>query len=92
MNQAFMLFNNNIQVVMLCDLAHKLFHNGQVYINPHQAWGHLDIFIEKYRDGIPNKMEKVIDKNLEIGRNTHSFDKNGILTFDGITRYDNKED
>lgn len=85
-------FNNNIQVVMLCDLAHKLFHAGQIYINPKQAWGHLDIFIEKYKDGIDKKMEKIIDKNLEIGRTTHSFDKNGILTFNGITRYDNREE
>lgn len=79
---------NNVQVVMLCDLAHKLFHNQQLYINPKQAWGHLDKFVEKYSDGIDDRMFNIINKNLEMAEKYHSYDKNGILTFEKIERWD----
>lgn len=72
-------FENNIQVMPLCDLAHKLFHAQHIYINPKQAWGYLPRFLEKYSDGVSERMEMMMKKNIEIAKEYNSIDKNGIL-------------
>ena len=82
--------NDNVQVVMLCDLAHKLFHDQQIYINPRQAWGNLDRFINKYRDGISDKLIDIINKNIDIAQKSHSIDRDDILKLDYIEKW-NKE-
>lgn len=77
-------FQNNVQVVMLCDLAHKGVHDNKIFLNVKQGWGHLDIFLEKYIDGISDKMEVIINKNLEMSRKYDSFDKDGMYTLPDI--------
>lgn len=83
--------NNNVQIVMLCDLAHKLFHAQQVYINPKQAWGNINNFLEKYKDGVGERMSTIINRNIELGEKYHSFDRDGILEANKPERWD-KED
>jgi len=39
---------NNIQVVMLSATIHEQVHNRNIFINPDQAFGNLQKFIEKY--------------------------------------------
>lgn len=81
-------FENNVQVVMLCDLAHKLVHAKQVYLNPKQGWGNVNTFLDKYKDGIDDKMEHIINKNIEIAQKYHSFDRDKILEIAKIERWD----
>jgi hypothetical protein len=80
-------FENNIQVMMMCDLAHKLYHAGRVYINPKQAWGYTPRFLEKYSDGVDAKMAMIINKNLELAEQYNSIDHDGILDVH-MTRWD----
>lgn len=84
--------NHNIQVVMVCDLVHKLCHaNGShLYINPKQAWGHLDVFLEKYKDGVDDRRRSIIKTNLELAQQYHSIDKNEILTAYKAERWDDR--
>lgn len=68
-------FNHNVQVVMLCENCHDLFHAGNyIYINPRQAHGNLERFLKKWSDGIDDDMRELMNKNLEIARKFHSTD------------------
>lgn len=69
---------NNVQVVMLCENCHDLFHAGGIYINPKQAWGNLKKFLEKWNDGIDRDMRNIINNNLKIAKEYESND-NGML-------------
>lgn len=80
-------FDNNIQVMMLCDLAHKLYHAQKVYINPKQAWGYTPRFLERYNDGIDDKIATILNKNLELAEQYNSIDQDNILDV-CMTRWD----
>lgn len=53
-------FNNIIQVVMLCEMAHKGWHafqklkvkEGKFFMDMRSAWGDLGKFIDKYKDAL----------------------------------------
>lgn len=85
-------FSNHVQIVMLSDLSHKLFHSGDLYINPKQAWGDIRPFLEKYSDGVSDRMATIINKNIDIASRFHSFDKNGILDVNTVERWDDKDE
>lgn len=72
-------FENNVQVMMLCDLAHKLYHAQKIYMNPKQAWGYTPRFLEKYEDGIDERMAMIINRNLELAEQYNSIEKENIL-------------
>lgn len=72
-------YENNIQVVMLSTVAHQLAHTGNIYINPSQAWGNVDRFIKKYKDGITKEYEDNINKILSIA---YKYDSNDFGMFD----------
>lgn len=59
---------NRIQVVMVSTTIHQEIHNGDIFINYHQAWGDLNAFIKKYRDAISDEyreqMNRYIDRSL----------------------------
>lgn len=59
-------FNNNIQVVMLAETPHQVTHGYNLYINPKQAWGNLNNFIEKYKDGFSEQQLYIVNKYLEL--------------------------
>lgn len=68
-------FNNNIQVVMLSETVHQLVHDDKVFLNINQAFGNLNAFIKKYRDGISDEMIQRINKYLDTCSRYESFDK-----------------
>lgn len=72
-------YEDNIQIVMLSQIAHELAHVGKIYINPKQAWGNINNFIKKYREGITSNYEETINKNLDIAR---KYDSNDFGMFD----------
>ncbi len=71
-------FDNTIQVVMLCEMAHQLVHANEIYLNPKQAWGDIGKFIEKYRDGIDDKQMYIIHENIRVANQYGSTD-GGVL-------------
>lgn len=59
-------YENNIQIVPLCETAHQLQHAWNRYINPKQAFGNLRRFIEKYDIAIDARQKETISKILEM--------------------------
>lgn len=85
-------FNNHVQIVMLSDLTHKLFHNGNLYINPKQAWGDIRPFLETYKDGVSDRMATIINKNIDIASRFHSFDRDDVLEVNEVEHWDTAEE
>lgn len=69
---------NNIQVVMLSKTIHEQVHENNIFISMHQAFGDLNTFVNKYKQGFDinmiKKLNNYIDKSIKYG----SFDK-GVL-------------
>jgi hypothetical protein len=59
---------NRVQVVMVSTTVHQEIHNGDIFINYHQAWGDLNAFIEKYgiamSDEYRDQLNRYIDRSL----------------------------
>jgi hypothetical protein len=59
---------NRIQVVMVSTTIHQEIHNGDLFINYHQAWGDLNAFIKKYgiamSDEYRDQLNRYIDRSL----------------------------
>lgn len=59
---------NRIQIVMVSRTVHEEIHNGDIFINYHQAYGDLESFIEKYQKAISDEyrdqLNKYIDRSL----------------------------
>jgi hypothetical protein len=59
---------NRIQVVMVSTTVHQEIHNGDLFINIHQAWGDLNAFIKKYgiamTDEYRDQLNRYIDRSL----------------------------
>ena len=59
---------NRIQVVMVSTTVHQEIHNGDIYINYHQAWGDMNAFIKKYgvamSDEYREQLNRYIDRSL----------------------------
>lgn len=68
-------FNNNIQVVMLSETVHQAVHDDGIFLNINHAFGDLNAFIKKYRDGISDEMISRINKYLSVCEQYDSFDK-----------------
>lgn len=71
-------YENNIQIVMLSEVAHQLAHAGKIYVHPKQAWGNLDRFLKKYKAGINEHYHENINKALNIAS---KYDSNDFGTF-----------
>lgn len=56
---------NRVQVVMVTSTAHEAIHNGDVFINIHQAWGDLAAFIKKYDGAIGNEYREQINRYID---------------------------
>lgn len=73
-------FNHHVQVTMLCEDCHDIFHaGGYIYINPKQGFGNLKQFLENWSDGIDKEMRNSINEHLKLAQQYQSTD-NGILT------------
>ena len=58
-------FQNRIQVVMVSCTVHEEIHNGDIFINIHQAYGDLKAFIKKYRDAIGDEYREQLNKYID---------------------------
>lgn len=73
---------NNIQVVMLSKTMHEAFHAGKIFIHPSQAFGNLEKFVEKYKDGLSiyhwNQLESfynLLEKNDSTENDLFKFQR-----------------
>nr|DAR94465.1 MAG TPA: hypothetical protein [Caudoviricetes sp.] len=59
---------NRIGVVMVSTTIHEAIHNGEIFINYHQAWGDIAGFVDKYKcamsDEYKEQLNKYIDRSL----------------------------
>lgn len=77
--------NNIIQGVMLSKTVHELVHDNAIFINTKQAFGDLNKFLTKYRDGINENMIEKINRYIEKCNQYESFD-NDILKISGFVK------
>lgn len=77
-------FNNIIQVVMLSKTVHEEVHANNIFLNLKQAFGDLNCFIKKYKDGINNEYKEKINKYIETSLKYDSFDKETLKLKDTI--------
>lgn len=56
---------NRVQVVMVSSTVHEEIHNGDIFINIHQAWGDLNAFIKKYWDAISREYREQINRYID---------------------------
>ncbi|WP_171567792.1 hypothetical protein, partial [Brevibacillus sp. MCWH] len=78
-------YNHNVQVVMLSKTVHEQVHENNIFINLNQAFGDLNKFLRKYRQGVhPDQVEK-INKYIEMSKKYDSFDKD-VLKLSGFVK------
>ena len=67
---------NHIQIVMVSSTVHEEIHNGNIFINYHQAYGDLKAFIKKYGIAISNEyrdqLNQYINRSLLYDSNDFS--------------------
>lgn len=56
---------NRVQVVMVSCTVHEEIHNGDIFINIHQAYGDLKAFIKKYKDAISDEYREQLNKYID---------------------------
>lgn len=56
---------NRVQVVMVSTTVHQEIHNGDIFINYHQAWGDLNAFIKKYKDAISDEYREQLNRYID---------------------------
>ena len=56
---------NRVQVVMVSCTVHEEIHNGDIFINIHQAYGNLKAFIKKYKDAISDEYREQLNKYID---------------------------
>ena len=71
-------FQNRIQVVMLSQTVHEEVHENNIFLNTKHAFGDLNAFLEKYKDGISDEQIDKINKYIALCEKYDSFDK-GVL-------------
>jgi len=71
-------FENRVQVVMLSKTVHEEVHERNVFLNTKHAFGDLNAFIEKYKDGISQEQIDKINNYIKLCEKYDSFDKNTL--------------
>lgn len=67
-------FENNVQVVMLSKTTHQLEHTGKMFIHPDQAWGNINAFIEKYKEGMSPEQIDIFNEYVEMSEKKRTTD------------------
>lgn len=68
-------FKNHIQVVMLSKTVHEEVHENNIFLNTKHAFGDLNAFLDKYKDGVSDEQIDKINKYIELCEKYDSFDK-----------------
>lgn len=71
-------FLNNVQVTMLSESIHQLVHDDEVFLSLQQAFGDLNKFLTKYRDGLNISHIKNINRYIEKSKEQGAHDT-GVL-------------
>ena len=56
---------NRVQVVMVSKTVHEEIHNGDIFINRHQAWGDLNAFIKKYACAMSPEYKEQVNRYID---------------------------
>lgn len=56
---------NRIQVVMVSATIHEEIHNGDIFINYHQAFGDIKAFLRKYDCALSNEMREQVNRYID---------------------------
>lgn len=56
---------NRIQVVMVSTTVHEEIHNGDLFINYHQAFGDINAFLKKYKDAISDEYREQLNRYID---------------------------
>lgn len=56
---------NRIQVVMVSTTVHEEIHNGDLFINYHQAFGDINAFLNKYKDAISDEYREQLNRYID---------------------------
>lgn len=80
-------FEHNVQVVMLSKTVHELVHEDDIFINFKQAFGNLNRFLEKYKDGINKDQINKINIYINLCHKYNSFDKEALKLNDNLKEW-----
>ena len=80
-------FNNNVQVVMLSKTVHEEVHDNNVFLNTKHAFGDLNKFLSKYRDGVSTEQIEKINKYISLCEKYDSFDKGTLTLRENIKKW-----
>ena len=56
---------NRVQIVMVSVTVHEQIHNGDVFINRHQAYGDLKAFIKKYGEAMSDEYREQVNRYID---------------------------
>ena len=56
---------NRVQVVMVSKTVHEEIHNGDIFLNYHQAYGDLSAFIKKYGPAISDEYREQLNRYID---------------------------
>lgn len=80
-------FKNRIQVVMLSKTVHQEVHENNIFLNTKHAFGDLNAFLEKYKDGISDEQIDKINRYIDLCEKYDSFDKGTLDLKKNITSW-----
>jgi len=80
-------FNNNVQIVMLSKTVHEEVHDNNIFLNTKHAFGDLNRFLSKYRDGISNEQIEKINNYIKTCEKYDSFDKGTLTLRENIKKW-----
>lgn len=80
-------FQNRIQVVMLSETVHEEVHENNIFLNTKHAFGDLNAFLKKYKDGISDDQIYKINRYIELCEKYDSFDKQTLQLQKNITNW-----
>ena len=80
-------FKNRIQVVMLSKTVHEEVHENNVFLNTKHAFGDLNAFLDKYKDGISDEQINKINHYIELCDKYDSFDKGTLELRDKLKEW-----
>lgn len=80
-------FENRVQVVMLSKTVHEEVHENNIFLNTKHAFGDLNAFLEKYKDGISQEQIDKINKYITLCEKYDSFDKGTLNLRENIKKW-----
>lgn len=80
-------YDNHVQVVMISKTVHEEVHNGNIFLNAKQAFGDINAFLSKYKDGISEDQKRKINRYIALCEEHDSFDKHTLQLKDNIKNW-----